>query len=543
MSPIKTQQDFPAAEQRLLERKSREHELLLTLAQAIAGARNRQDLLHIVTDQLLELFNARYYTLCLINEDGQTHSPFLHTESGSIRTRTGESPIIHERHPIEDGIFDIALATEKPLVLSLQNLMKRGKTPPYIVHWFNAGIREMMVVRVCNGENAIGLFYLYAASENTFNPDQYLLLTGISGLLGTGISNILANEKISFQLEEIRRYKQQLEQENTYLKEEQRRITAFSGLIGDSVPMLKIQELIGRVAGSDATVLILGETGTGKELVARSIHEASPRKDRLMIKVNCAAMPAALMESELFGHEKGAFTGALERRIGKFELAHNSTLFLDEIGELPLELQVKLLRALQEKEIERVGGNNNIKVNVRIIAATNRNLEEEMQAGRFRSDLYYRLHVFPVTIPPLRERMEDVPRLVQHFIERYGQLGGKKVSGITRKALESLMTYCWPGNIRELEHLVERSVLLCNEGLINEVALPAAPKQRLSLSTDDGHIRPLEEIERAYILKALKLCKGRISGPNGAAVRLGLPPTTLISKMQRLGIRKDHVTE
>jgi len=313
-----------------------------------------------------------------------------------------------------------------------------------------------------------------------------------------------------------------------------------SEIVGSGKEMQKIFNLVSQVATSDSTVLLLGETGTGKELIARAIHNASARKDRPMIRVNCAALPANLVESELFGHEKGAFTGALDRRIGKFEQADNSTLFLDEIGELSLELQVKLLRALQEKEIDRIGGRTSIKVNARIVAATNRNLLKEVETGKFRADLYYRLNVFPITLPPLRHRMEDIPQLTSYFINRYSSNAGKKITTLSHKVLEDLMSYTWPGNVRELEHLVERSVLLTNGTTIKKMALPAAHQKTPTAIKDEFHIRPLEEVERDYILKVMKKCNGRVSGPHGAAIKLGLPSTTLISKMQKLGIKKVH---
>ncbi|SEW43016.1 regulatory protein, Fis family [Chitinophaga sp. YR573] len=314
--------------------------------------------------------------------------------------------------------------------------------------------------------------------------------------------------------------------------------TSFSEIIGAGTEMQKIFHLISQVAPSESTVLLMGETGTGKELIARAIHNGSPYKGKLMVKVNCATLPPNLIESELFGHEKGSFTGATERRIGKFELANNSTLFLDEIGELPMELQAKLLRVLQEKEIERIGGRGSIKVNVRIIAATNRHLQKEVDAGRFRSDLFYRLNVFPVTLPPLRNRKEDIPVLTTHFVARYARNAGKKINNVSPKVMESLLTYSWPGNVRELEHLVERSVLLTNGTTIREMYLPAGNQKEMN--TGEFTIVPLDEMERTYILKVLKVCKGRISGPFGAAVKLGLPSTTLISKMQKLGIKKEH---
>jgi Transcriptional regulator containing GAF, AAA-type ATPase, and DNA binding domains len=301
--------------------------------------------------------------------------------------------------------------------------------------------------------------------------------------------------------------------------------------------MQKVYHLMSLVAESNSTVLLLGETGTGKELIARALHNASPRNKNLMVKVNCAALPPNLIESELFGHEKGAFTGAIERRIGKFELANNSTLFLDEIGEMPLETQVKLLRVLQERELERVGGKTTIKVDVRIIAATNRNLEDEVRAGRFRSDLYYRLNVFPITLPPLRNRIEDIEALANFFIARYSKNSGRNITSISPKCLQQLRSYSWPGNVRELEHLIERSILLTQGNVLEEVQLPVTFNDDISKSEDTGG-KTLEELERNYIIEVLKRCSGKISGKGGAAEHLGIPSTTLHSKMKKLQIAK-----
>ncbi|MGY0034643.1 sigma 54-interacting transcriptional regulator [Pedobacter sp. NJ-S-72] len=264
-------------------------------------------------------------------------------------------------------------------------------------------------------------FYLYAKEINAVSNEYYSLLHSISLQISVAVSNIKANEKIEEQLQEIKRYKQLLEEEKSYLQEQVEKNYDHTEIIGQGPGIKKVFHLIEQVAASDSTVLLQGETGTGKELIARSIHIHSPRKDKLMIKVNCAALPANLVESELFGHEKGSFTGAVDRRVGKFELAHNSTLFLDEIGELPLDIQVKLLRAIQEKEIERIGGKCVIKTNVRIIAATNRNLAKEVENGKFRSDLFYRLNVFPITIPPLRERKEDIVEMSIHFMNKFAK--------------------------------------------------------------------------------------------------------------------------
>lgn len=315
-------------------------------------------------------------------------------------------------------------------------------------------------------------------------------------------------------------------------------IPCFEGIIGQSSAMQKVFELIRQVAPLDTSVLILGETGTGKEGVANCIHGLSPRRPKPFVKVNCAALPVHLIESELFGHEKGAFTGALEKRTGKFERANGGTIFLDEIGDMPADMQVKLLRVLQEKEIERIGGNGPVKVNVRIIAATNRNLEKEIAEGRFRLDLYYRLHVFPIILSALRERREDIPLLVSHFIRQYAVASGRQVYDVAPAVLEQLMAYDWPGNVRELQNLIERSVLLSKENILTDVALPVHAEKKGPPAGKP--VKTIVEMEREYILEVLRQCNQKISGPGGAAELLNLPPSTLASRMKKLGIVKRH---
>jgi formate hydrogenlyase transcriptional activator len=317
----------------------------------------------------------------------------------------------------------------------------------------------------------------------------------------------------------------------------------YPEIIGRSPEIQQTLRLTSRVAPTNCTVLVLGETGTGKELVARAIHDNSPRKAKAMIKVNCATLPSNLIESELFGHERGSFTGALDRRIGKFELADRSTIFLDEIGELPLELQVKLLRALQEKEIERIGGRTTIQVDVRIIAATNRNLEQEVEAGKFRADLYYRLNIFPISLPALRSRRDDIPLLAIHFIQKLSKKTGTRVARISKYALEQIMTYDWPGNIRELEHVIERSILLSDDDTLTQVYLPSHSLKSLRQSeiaetVTQKHVKTMTETERDYILSVLQECNWKIHGQGGAAEILDLHPSTLKSRMTKLGIEK-----
>jgi len=335
-------------------------------------------------------------------------------------------------------------------------------------------------------------------------------------------------------LDEVETLKDQLQAENTYLRDEIRQTTGFDEIVTQSKPFRQILTKVGQVAPTNTTVLILGESGTGKELLARAIHQHSNRKKQPLIKVNCAALPATLIESELFGHEKGAFTGAINQKIGRFELANNGTIFLDEIGEMPFDLQSKLLRVLQEGEFERVGGTKTIRINVRVLTATNRDLETEIDAGRFREDLYYRLNVFPIKSLPLRERKEDIPLLVRHFCDKHGPAMNRRIEAIPAKVIDTLTAYNWPGNIRELENIVERSLI-------------GSTGRQLDLgdwfgrnSTMARRVTPLtlEECERAHITTVLESTNWKVSGKKGAAEILDIIPTTLESRMKKLGIAR-----
>jgi two-component system response regulator HydG len=314
---------------------------------------------------------------------------------------------------------------------------------------------------------------------------------------------------------------------------------ANSGMIGEASNFQKVKEQIATVAPFDVSVLVLGESGTGKEKVAHAIHVRSERHAKPFVKINCAAIPATLIESELFGHEKGAFTGAADLRIGKFEQADGGTIFLDEIGEIPLELQVKLLNVLQEKEVVRIGSNKVIKTDVRIIAATNRNLEKAISEGAFRLDLYYRLNVFPITMPALRERKEDIPALVNHFIQLLSQKMRKPPKQVSPSALQTLQDYDWPGNIRELENIIERSLVINKGNFIEQIDLPATGLLSVTSPGPDTTIKTIREMEKEHILAALERCKGRISGIDGAARLLDISPTTLAARLKKLGISKD----
>ncbi len=338
---------------------------------------------------------------------------------------------------------------------------------------------------------------------------------------------------------EIKTLKDQIEADCTYLREEIELEHSAHNMIGQCEPFRHVLLKIQQIAPTNITTLILGETGTGKELVARAIHTASPRKRRPMVKVNCAALPANLIESELFGHEKGAFTSAQAKRVGRFELAHGNTLFLDEIGELPLASQAKLLRILQEGEFERLGSARTLKVDIRIIAATNRDLEEEVNQGRFREDLWYRLNVFPITVPPLRTRGDDIPMLVHYFTDKFSKKMGKKISKIPSRTIKSLQKYPWPGNVRELENVIERAVVNTKGPSLQLMDNLGSTDIQTKTATSNPTLSSLKEVERTHILQALEKTKWRIDGPNGAALILDINPSTLRYRMQKHGISRD----
>ena len=334
---------------------------------------------------------------------------------------------------------------------------------------------------------------------------------------------------------EVNQLKEQLQADNVYLQEEIRLTHNFDDILSQSVVMQEVLRKVAQVAATDATVLILGETGTGKELLARAVHQLSARKERPLVKVNCAALPANLIESELFGHEKGAFTGALARRQGRFELAHQGTIFLDEIGDLPLDLQAKLLRVLQEGEFERLGDSRTRRIDARVIAATNRDLEQAMANGDFREDLYYRLNVFPLELPPLRQRIEDIPLLASQFAQQYSAKMGKRIERIPSAVMQALQAYDWPGNVRELENLIERAVILTAG---DRLELDESLIARRGQAAPAARGQTLQEVARQHILHVLEDTDWRIEGRSGAAVRLGLNPSTLRSRIKKLGLHK-----
>jgi formate hydrogenlyase transcriptional activator len=425
-----------------------------------------------------------------------------------------------------------AFRTGQPLILN--NISRWPFAPESFGYLLSLGMKSGLWVPLIHRERTLGTMAVFSRKESSFNQHDAEMLRQVAGQVAMAVNNALAFRQIG----ELR---ERLDQEKKYLEEEINLEHRFEDIVGESTGLRNVLRQIETVAPTDATVLIQGETGTGKELLARAIHRLSPRSERTFIKLNCAAIPAGLIESELFGHEKGAFTGAIARKIGRLELAHDGTLFLDEIGELPLDLQPKLLRALQEREIERLGGSRPIPVNVRLIAATNRDLAKMVAEKQFRSDLFYRLKVFPVFAPSLRERAADIPVLVRHFVERHSRRMGKTIETIPPEAMAALVAWRWPGNIRELENFLERAVIL-SKGPVLHVPL-AELESMEDQEEDDAAVSAsptLQAAERDHILRALREASGMIGGPGGAAERLGLKRTTLNSKIKKLGIDRSE---
>ncbi|HWP57074.1 MAG TPA: sigma 54-interacting transcriptional regulator [Candidatus Acidoferrales bacterium] len=389
------------------------------------------------------------------------------------------------------------------------------------------GMESLCAIPLLTGEICHGVLFCMAATKGAYGGLPQAWLEKMASAVAVALDDCLAHE-------EVRRLRDRLAAENVYLQEEIKTEHNFEEIIGQSSLLRQLLRKVEQVAPTEATVLIQGETGTGKELLARAIHNLSPRKERPLVKVNCGAIPTGLVESELFGHEKGAFTGAFQQRVGRFELADGGTIFLDEVGELALEVQTKLLRVLQEGEIERVGSSKAIKVNVRIIAATNRDLRQAVKSGAFRSDLFYRLNVFPITVPALRERRSDIPLLVNFFLSRFAKKLGKQIDGVSKDTMDRLTNYSWPGNVRELQNLIERAVVVAEGRVIriDDSMLGLEP------SLESEKVQTLEDVERAHILRALAETNWVIHGSRGAAGILGINPSTLRSRMEKLGIKK-----
>lgn len=528
------------AKEEIIERE-KEKTILLSLSKDMAQIRTTEGLLKFNREKLKKVLPISHLLIFTMTDDENLYLPYLLDPDSVCRSHPEYERITQNPIPISDWVSDQVFLSDHMQVFDLTKLAQTTTLPDYLRMNYECGKKEVIYHVLSIGKKKTGLLVIFTDAAGGMDKNQLRLIQGISSQLSTAVTNIIANEKIEKQFKEISEYKLQLENMNVYLQEEIQTTYNYSEIIGNSQEMNKIFHLVSQVADSQSSVLILGETGTGKELIARAIHNASTRKDKAMVKVNCATLPVNLIESELFGHERGSFTGATERRIGKFELANNSTLFLDEIGELPLDLQVKLLRALQEKEIERVGGKTVIKTNVRIIAATNRNLQKEVKEGQFRPDLYFRLNIFPITLPPLRDRKEDIPMLASHFLAKYKKKGSKETMHFSNKVMKELVAYSWPGNVRELEHVVERSILLASGTTIKDSSLPVSSRKEMEEILPDTVIRTIDEVERDYIVSILKKTNGKISGIGGAADLLKIPATTLSSKMLKYNLKKSEI--
>ena len=425
----------------------------------------------------------------------------------------------------------MAMTSRKPTVLSEQDLKGMTAESQCAKYWVAEGMRAFCSAPLLFHERVLGALDIGRRREDRFSSEEVDLLSEIAKQIAIAVENAQAYRQIT-------ELKDQLAKEKVYLEEEVRTDHNFGEIVGDSAALRRVLKEVETVAPTGSTVLIRGETGTGKELIARALHDLSPRQDRTFVKLNCAAIPTGLLESELFGHEKGAFTGAITQKIGRFELAHQGTMFLDEVGDIPLELQPKLLRALQEQEFERLGSTRTIRVDVRLVAATNRDLAEMVADGRFRSDLYYRLNVFPVVLPPLRERRDDIPMLARHFTQRFARRMGRRIETIPTAVMDALVRYPWPGNIREMQNVIERAVIL-SRGPELEIPLSELKQETKAAPIDfPSSLSTLEEAERDHILRALGETHWILGGPAGAALKLGMKRTTLQSKMRKLGIAR-----
>ena len=432
------------------------------------------------------------------------------------------------KQPLSGHHVSEVASSRKPYVSTDLEFQKRF---PEDERLFQFGVRSYISLPLLKRGEMLGAVDFISFEKRNFDRGEVQLLQDVSEIVSIAVSNALA-------FEEINALKEQLQAENRLLQDEIVQRSIFEEIVGSSQSLRNVLAAIDRVAPTDSTVLITGQTGTGKELIAHAIHRRSPRSGRALVKVNCAALPSELIASELFGHEKGAFTGALQQRIGRFEAANGGTIFLDEIGELTPEMQIALLRVLQEKEFERVGGNRTIQADVRVIAATNRDLQRHVAEGRFRADLYYRLNVFPIHAPSLKERIDDIPILVDYFISRFATRMGKRIRQIDRRTLETFERYSWPGNIRELQNVIERGVILA-DGEVFRLEPGTLPKDSQNSSeAPTSESSDTREQQKARIEAVLKETRGRIAGPDGAAARLSIPASTLESRIKTLKINK-----
>jgi formate hydrogenlyase transcriptional activator len=506
-------EDFSFCRQRYLT--------LLAVSQAIISHRDLSSLFHDLAGQLSRIVHFDF--LALVLHEPATATMRLHVLETCEPVPPGSEIVL----PVEDDPAGLVWQTQQPLITSHIEELKRWprlleRVQPY-------GVESYSWLPLTTSRRRLGALVFTSKQPCAYNTADLDFLQHVADQVAVAVENALA-------FQEIAALNDQLAKEKAYLEDEVRTEHEFGDIIGESSALCAVLKNVETVAPTESTVIICGETGTGKELIARALHDHSPRRDRTFVKLNCAAIPMGLLESELFGHEKGAFTGAIAQKIGRFELANEGTLFLDEVGDIPLELQPKLLRVLQEQEFERLGSTRTIRVDVRLIAATNRDLAQMVGEGRFRGDLYYRINVFPIIVPPLRERPDDIPRLVRHFTHRFARRMGRRIESIPTATMEALSCYPWPGNVRELQNVIERAVIL-SSGTSLQV-----PVSDLQLSTQPSEASvaavTLLDAEREHILSALRETGWVIGGSKGAAARLGMKRSTLQHKMKKLGISR-----
>jgi formate hydrogenlyase transcriptional activator len=506
----------------LSQRVQKQLSLILELTNQVVSNLEFDDLLHAISSSVRRVMRCDAAAVMLPD----SHDRMLRVHALDFPDSRGifmEGGLV----PIEGSMPGHTFRSGVPEVI---HRLDPNELPPEMYRKALAeGLNSFCDVPLISKGKLLGVLAVARHEENTFNDREVAFLIQVANQVAIGIENAQAYR-------EIGDLKDRLAQEKLYLEDEIRGEMDFEGIVGQSSALRHVLQMVETVAPSDSTVLLLGETGTGKELIARAIHERSRRKDRTFVKLNCAAIPTGLLESELFGHERGAFTGAITQKTGRLELADQGSLFLDEVGDIPIDIQPKLLRALQEREFERLGSTRTKQVDVRLIAATNRDLEEMIESREFRSDLYYRLNVFPIRIPPLRERPEDIPLLVRYFAQKYGRRMEKQIESVPAAAMKKLAAWHWPGNIRELENFIERSVILTHGSALH------VPVGELR-SGGNGSAAPVQNTsERDDILRVLKSANGRVGGPQGAAAMLGMKRTTLISRMQKLGINPRQVS-
>ena len=498
-------------------------QLLLAINNALVAHLDLRELVRAISNSLNQVIRHDFVGLAIFDP-----------ESGNFFAQAADS----ELQPMSDGIFydpegtvgGLCFKTRQPVYAPRPDPEKFPS--PVTKKFYERGMKTLYAVPLMVHGRILGVMSISCSREDALTADDRELFQSIGSQVAIAAANALA-------VRDLEALKDKLAQEKLYLEDEIRTEFNFEEIVGQSPTIREVLRLVQTVAPSDSTVLLLGETGTGKELIARAVHEHSRRKSRTFVKLNCAAIPTGLLESELFGHEKGAFTGAIAQKIGRLELADQGTLFLDEVGDIPFEIQPKLLRALQEREFERLGSTRTKKVNVRLVAATNRNLEKMIEDREFRSDLYYRLNVFPIRIPPLRERPGDIPLLVRYFAEKFARQMQKSIDSVPASSMAKLQAWHWPGNVRELENLIERSVIL-STGSALQVTLPELERASAKVVVTAPASDTLESNDRELIIKVLRETRGILAGPNGAATRLGLKRTTLQYKMKKLGITREH---